>query len=174
MLPFRVIQLEQYRALQQNAAKLCLPEFRYSELSFVPQSPAGPRLLKLNRQILELERPVTCRKQTKETSSNRQEIQKRWPPISKSPSFSSARDLDTSAPRKMEPLPTKNETVFQSGCTTSNRFWVKNRSHRKQTTKPCLTGSRFAHKEFRESAKINPNFGLFFAPISGAKSRGIA
>ena len=25
----------------------------------------------------------------------------------------------------------------------SNRFWVKNRSHRKQTSKPCLTGSRF-------------------------------
>jgi hypothetical protein len=26
----------------------------------------------------------------------------------------------------------------------SNRFWVKNRSRRKQTIKPCLTGSRFA------------------------------
>jgi hypothetical protein len=29
----------------------------------------------------------------------------------------------------------------------SNRFWSKNRSHRKQTTKPPLTGSRFAHKQ---------------------------
>jgi hypothetical protein len=174
MLPFRVIQLEQYRALQQNAAKPCLPEFRYSELSLVAQSPSGPKLLELNRQILELERPVTCRKQTKENCSNRQKIQKRWPPIPKSPGFSSARDLDTSAPRKIEPLPTKNETVFQSGCTTSNRFWVKNRSDRKQTIKPCLTGSRFAHKDFQKSAKTNPNFGLFFAPISGAKSRGIS
>ena len=26
----------------------------------------------------------------------------------------------------------------------SNRFWIKNRSHRKQTIKPCLAGSRFA------------------------------
>jgi hypothetical protein len=31
----------------------------------------------------------------------------------------------------------------------SNRFWTKNRSHRKQTTKLLLTGSRFAHKQFR-------------------------
>ena len=174
MLPFRVIQLEQYRALQQNPAKLCLPEFRYSELSLVAQSPAGPGLLKLNRQILELERPVTCRKQTKETSSNRQEIQKRWPPISKSPSFSSARDLDTSAPRKMEPLATKNETVFQSGCTTSTRFWPKSRSYRKQTIKPFLLGATTAPREFQLFAKMYPNFGLFFPSISGAKSRGIA
>jgi hypothetical protein len=174
MLPFRVINLEQHRALQQNAAKLCLPEFRDPELSLVLQSSSGPKLTKLNRQILELERPVTCRKQTKETCSNRQKIQKRWPPNSKSTGFSSARDIDTSAPRKMEPLATKNETVFQSGCTTSNRFWVKNRSNRKQTIKPCLTGSRFARKDFQKSAKMNPNFGLFFAPISGAKSRGIA
>jgi len=174
MLPFRVIQLEQYPALQQNAAKLYLPEFRYSELSRVAQSPAGPRPLKLNRQIPELKRRVTDRKRTKETCSNRQKIQKRWPPIPKSPGFSSARDLDTSAPRKMEPLATKNETGFQSGCTTSNRFWVKNRSYRKQTIKPCLTGSRFAHKDFQKPAKTNPNFGLFFAPIPAAKSEGIA
>ena len=174
MLPFRVIQLEQYRALQQSAAKPCVPQFRYSELSLVAQSFSGPKLIKLNRQIPEFKRPVTYRKQTTETCSNRQKIQKRWPPISKSTGFSSARDLDTSAPRKMEPLATKNETVFQSGCTTSNRFWVKNRSYRKQTTKPCLTGSRFARKDFQKSAKMNPNFGLFFAPISGANSRGIA
>ena len=174
MLPFRVIQLEQYRALQQNAAKLCLPEFRYSELSLVPQSPAGPRLLKLNRQILELERPVTCRKQTTETCSNRQKIQKRWPPISKSIGFSSARDLDTSATRKMEPLATKNETVFQSGCTTSTRFWSKSRSYRKQTIKPFLPGATTAPRDFQLFAKMDPNFGLFFPSISGAKSRGIA
>ena len=174
MLPFRVIQLEQYRVPQQNAARPCLPEFRYSELSLVAQSPAGPRLLKLNRQILELKRHVTCRKQTTENCSNRQKIQKRWPPISKSTGFSSARDLDTSARLKMEPLATKNGTVFQSGCTTSNRLWVKNRSYRKQTIKPCLTGSRFAPKDFQKFAKMNPNFGLFFAPISGANSRGIA
>ena len=30
----------------------------------------------------------------------------------------------------------------------SNRFWPKNRSYRKQTIKPLLTGSRFAHKLF--------------------------
>ena len=33
----------------------------------------------------------------------------------------------------------------------SNRFWVKNRSHRKQTTKPCLTGSRFVCLTHRPS-----------------------
>jgi hypothetical protein len=169
-----VIQLEQYRVLQQNAAKLCFPEFRYSELSFVPQSPAGPRLSKLNRQILELERPVTCRKQTKETCSNRQKIQKRWPPISKSTGFLSARDLDTSAPRKMEPLATKNQTVSQSGCTTSTRFWSKSRSYRKQATKPFLPGATTAPRDFSLFAKMNPNFALFFASIPAAKSEGIS
>ena len=32
--------------------------------------------------------------------------------------------------------------------TTSNRFWTKNRSYRKQTIKPLLAGSRFAYKLF--------------------------
>src|ERR1700722_6838841 len=173
MLPFRVIQLEQYRALQQNAAKLCLPQFCYSELSLVAQSPVGPRLLELNRQILELERPVTCRKQTKETCSNRQKIQKRWPPISKSSDFPSARDLDTSAPRKMEPLATKNETVFQSGCTTSTRFWSKSRSYRKQTIKPFLPGATTAPQEYRQFPKITPKFDAFSILILSARSRGI-
>jgi hypothetical protein len=174
MLPFRVIQLEQYRALQQSAAKPCVPQFRYSELSLVAQSFSGPKLIKLNRQIPEFKRPVTYRKQTTETCSNRQKIQKRWPPISKSTGFSSARDLDTSAPRKMEPLATKNETVFQSGCTTSTRFWPKSRSYRKQTIKPFLLGATTAPREFQLFAKMYPNFGLFFPSISGAKSRGIA
>jgi len=31
----------------------------------------------------------------------------------------------------------------------SNRFWRKNRSYRKQTTKPCLTGSRIARSDAR-------------------------
>jgi hypothetical protein len=30
----------------------------------------------------------------------------------------------------------------------SNRFWAKNRTYRKQTIKPLLTGSRFAYKLF--------------------------
>jgi len=31
----------------------------------------------------------------------------------------------------------------------SNRNWPKNRSHRKQTVKPCLTGARIAHSDLR-------------------------
>jgi hypothetical protein len=174
MLPFRVIQLEQYRTLHENIARLCLPEFRYSEISLVAQSSAGPKLLKLNRQIQELKRRVTYRKQTTENCSNRQKIQKRRPSISKSTGFSSARKFDTSATRKMEPLARKNEAVLAKWAPTSNRNWVTNRSHRKQTTKPCLTGARTHIREFQKSPKIDPIFGLFFAPISGAKNRGIA
>jgi hypothetical protein len=36
----------------------------------------------------------------------------------------------------------------------SNRFWVKNRSYRKQTTKPPLTGSRIAFKGFSKIAAL--------------------
>jgi len=173
MLPFGVIQLEQRRAFHENITRLCLPEFRYSELSLAAQSSSGPKLLKLNRQIPELKHGVTYRKQTTATCSNRQKIQKRLRPISRPTSLFSARDFTSSESRNAACLMREIEPFSRSGCTTSNRFWVKNRSHRKQTIKPYLTGSRFAHREFRESAKSNPLFGLFFAPISGAKSRGI-
>jgi hypothetical protein len=174
MLPFRVIQLEHYRALHEDGARLCLPEFRYSELSLVAQSSSGPKFLKLNRQILELEHPVTCRKQTTETCSNRQKVQKRLRSISESTGFSSARDLTSSESRNAPCLMREIEPFLLGGFSISNRFWVKNRSYTKQTIKPCLTGSRFANKEFQKSAKMNPNFGLFFTSISRARSRGIA
>jgi hypothetical protein len=68
----------------------------------------------------------------------------------------------------------KNGRVLQSGCSTSNRFRVKTRCCRKQTIKACLTGARMRFWEFEKFLQMNPNFGLFFAPISGAKSRGMA
>jgi hypothetical protein len=174
MLAFNVINLEQHRALQQNAARAHLPEFRHSELSLIARSSSGPKLSKLNRQIQESNRRVTYRKQTIETSSNRQKFQKRLSPFPRPTSSSSPRDLDTPATRKMEPLARKNEAVLAKWAPTSNRNWVTNRSHRKQTTKPCLTGARTHIREFQKSPKIDPIFGLFFAPISGAKNRGIA
>ena len=68
----------------------------------------------------------------------------------------------------------ENERVLQTGCTTSNRFRFKNRCYRNQTIKPCLAGASMHFIEFQKSPKMNPTLGLFFAPISGAKSRGIA
>ena len=41
----------------------------------------------------------------------------------------------------------------------SNRFWSKNRSYRKQTTKPCLTGTRIAQMESQLSWLGKPNLG---------------
>jgi hypothetical protein len=162
MLAFDVIKLEQHRDLQENAARLCLPEFRYSELSLVARSSSGPKLSKLNRQIPELKRRVTSRKQTTETCSNRQKIQKRFHPISKSASFSSARDFDTSATRKMQPVATKNEAILAKWAPTSNRNWPANRCYRKQTIKPCLTGAR---THIRETAFAS-NFRMPAAPPS--------
>jgi hypothetical protein len=46
MLPFGVIQIEQYRALQQNAAKLYLPHF-----PLATKLPSERKLAKLSRQI---------------------------------------------------------------------------------------------------------------------------
>ena len=61
----------------------------------------------------------------------------------------------------------------------SNRFWPKNRSYRKQTIKPLLTGSRFAHKLFEicqistqnlapDSLIKTPRFSDFSAFLPGS------
>jgi hypothetical protein len=136
MLPFRVIQLEQCRALQQNGAK--------------------PYLLG--------SAPLT------ELSSERNfAIQSR-----RLSGLFSLGDFVAYRSRNTDFWQQKNEPLLQTGCTTSNRFWVKNRSYRKQTIEGCLTGAGTAFREFRSSARLHPNFGLFFAPIPCAKSRGIA
>src|SRR5580704_5304014 len=50
----------------------------------------------------------------------------------------------------------KNEPFSQSGCITSNRNWSKNRSYRKQTVKPCLTGTRIALWRFTKCRQLYP------------------
>jgi len=189
MLAFDVIYLEQYRALHQNAARAHLPEFPGSEIPLIPRSSSGPKLTKLNRQIPELKRRVTHRKQTTETYANRQKIQKRSRPFPKPADFSSERDLDTSATRKMDLPPRENEACLQSANTIStwparyllgglalcafrdgfipqkcisNRFWAKNRSCRKQTTKPLLTGSRFVCLENALNGSFSVSAAGFF------------
>ena len=149
MLAFDVINLEQHRALQKNAARVYLRHSRGSELPLIAGSSSGYKLSKLNRQIPELKRCVTYRKQTTDTCSNRQKIQKRSHLFSKSTGSSWEPDLDTSATRKMEPLAAKNEAILEKWSPTSNRKWRANRCYRKQTIKPCLTEAR---THFRESA----------------------
>jgi hypothetical protein len=43
----------------------------------------------------------------------------------------------------------KTERFFRSGHTTSNRCWCENRSYRKQTSKPHLTGARTPIRDLR-------------------------
>jgi hypothetical protein len=63
--------------------------------------------------------------------------------------------------------------------TISNRFWLINRSYRKQTIKPLLTGSRFAYKLFEirqvftqnlapENLRETPRFSDFNAFLPGS------
>jgi hypothetical protein len=54
--------------------------------------------------------------------------------------------------------------------TKSNRNWPTNRSYRKQTIKPCLTGTRTAFRTFRFSTF---NQALFCARASAFSSRNI-
>jgi hypothetical protein len=68
----------------------------------------------------------------------------------------------------------KNEGFLAKWAPTSNRQWVKNRSGRKQRIKPFLTGTRTHIRDFQKPLKMDPIPDLFFAPISGAKSKGIA
>jgi hypothetical protein len=76
--------------------------------------------------------------------------------------------------QNMARLTPENEAVFQSGCTTSTRFWSKSRSYRKQTTKPFLPGATTAPQECRQFPKEIPKFDAFSTLIPSAKSRGIA
>jgi hypothetical protein len=61
-----------------------------------------------------------------------------------------ARDLPS--PRPIPGFNPKSSPIlpalFHHVLTLSNRFWPKNRSYRKQTINPLLTGSRFACKLF--------------------------
>ncbi len=162
MLAFDVIKLEQDRVFHENATRLCLPEFPGSELSLLTRSSAGRKLSKLNRQIQELEPSVASRKRTAETCSNRQKSEKRLRAISASTIFPSAEDFTGTDSRKTDRPTRENEAFLQSVCTTSNRFWLKNRSYRKQRIKPCLTGPKTA---FRETV-FSSNFQIFAASLS--------
>jgi hypothetical protein len=135
MLPFRVIQLEQYRALQQSAAKPYLQ-------GFFPL-------------------PELSSKRNFATPSRRL-----------SGPFSPG-DFAASGSRNMARPTLKNEAVFQSGCTTSTRFWSKSRSYRKQTIKPFLPGATTAPQGFRKFPKLTPKFDAFSTLIPSAKTRGI-
>jgi hypothetical protein len=127
MLPFGVTQIEQYRALQQNAAKLHLPHF-----------PLATKLLS----------------ERKLTKSNRQ--------ISDCLSDRlSRRDFANVSAQNMGCLAQKKEAVLAKWAPTSNRFWVKNRSYTKQTTKPCLTGTRTHVRASLNSTKIAQVFATF-------------
>jgi|SRR5580698_8976644 hypothetical protein len=109
MLPFRVIQLERYRALQESASAVYLSK------------------------------PFHLAKRRSE------------------------RNFATSSSGSYGAL---------NGI--SSQFWPKNRNHRKQTIKPCLTGSKLANKEFRKFAKMEPQNRDFSAQLLAATSRGTA
>ena len=127
MLPFGVIQIEQYRALQQSAAKLYLPHF-----PLAPKLHSERKLTKSNRQI-------------SDRLSDR----------------SSRRDFANVSAQNMGCLTQKNETILAKWAPTSNRFWAKNRSYRKQTIKPCLTGTRTHIRVSLNFTKIAQDFAAF-------------
>src|ERR1700726_1913874 len=124
MLPFGVIQIEQNRAHQQNAAKLFLPHF-----PLAAKRPSERKLTIANRQIPD-----------------------------RLSDWLSRRDFANVSSQNMGCLTQKNESVLAKWAPTSNRFWVKNRSYRKQTTKPCLTGTRTHIRPSLNFTKIAQNF----------------
>jgi hypothetical protein len=60
--------------------------------------------------------------------------------------FAALPDTQKAAPATRKSL--TNERFFAKWAPTSNRFWVKNRSYRKQKIKPRLTGTRTAIWDF--------------------------
>jgi hypothetical protein len=124
MLPFGVIQIEQYRAQQQNAAKPYLPHF-----PLATKRPSGRKLAKLNRQ---------------------------FPDRSSAPL--QGRDFVNVSAQNMGCLTQKDEPVLAKWAPTSNRFWLTNRCHRKQTIKPRLTGTRTHVRSSLNFTKIAQDF----------------
>jgi hypothetical protein len=122
MLPFRVTQIEQHRALQQEAATLFLPEICRPEFSRATRSSSGRKHPKLNRQIPELDHAVTLRKQTAETCSNGQKIEKCLRTFSAFISFLPAQVFAVSNSRNMGRSTRENERISQSGFSTSTRL----------------------------------------------------
>jgi hypothetical protein len=127
MLPFGVIQIEQYRAQQQNAAKLYLPR-----LPLAPKLPSERKFATPNRQIPD---PLPDR-------------------------LSGRNSADVSA-QNMGFLRQKNEAVLAKWAPTSNRQCPTNRSYRKQTTKPFLTGARTHIRRSPNFTKIAQDFATF-------------
>jgi hypothetical protein len=122
MLPFGVIKIEQHRAIQQKPAPLFLPNICRPEFPLLNRSSTGSRHAKLDRQIAD---PV--------------------------PDRSSRRAFTIVSAQNTCCLTQKNDPVLPKWASTSNRNWTKNRSYRKQTTKPCLTGTR-------THIRLSPNF----------------
>ena len=70
----------------------------------------------------------------------------------------SRRDFANASAQNTGRLTQKNETVLTKWAPTSNRFWVKNRCYRKQTTKPCLTDTRTHIRPLLNLKKIARGF----------------
>src|SRR5580704_17272159 len=113
MLPFRVTQIEQHRAIQQKPAPLLLPNICRPESPLLNRSSTGSRHAKLDRQIAD---PV--------------------------PDRSSRRDFTIVSGQNTCCLTQKNDPVLAKWAPTSNRKWPTNRCYRKQTTKARLTEAR--------------------------------
>jgi len=190
MLPLRVTQIEQHRALQQNATKPYLPHFLpatklLSEREFA----------RANRQIAD---PLPDRSSRRDftivsaqntccLTQKNQPVLAKWAPTSNrkwpanrcyrkqitKPRLTEARthirparrgglsliftkiahDFATVESQSTDLQELEKRRFLQSGS-TSNRFWPKNRSYRKQMIKPCLTGTRIArldHQSFNQS-----------------------
>src|ERR1700722_304251 len=70
----------------------------------------------------------------------------------------SRRYFVNASPQNMGCLTRKIETVLAKWAPTSNRQWSTNRSYRKQTTKPCLTGTRTHNRPLLNLKKIARGF----------------
>jgi len=73
----------------------------------------------------------------------------------------SGRDSANVSAQNMGCLKQKNETVLAKWVPTFNRFWVKNRCYTKQTTKPCLTGTRTRIRLSLNFTKFAQDFAAF-------------
>jgi len=87
------------------------------------------------------------------TNSNRQIPDPSSAPLSR-------RDFANVSAQNMGCLTQKNEPVLTKWPPTSNRFWVKNRCYTKQTTKPCLTGTRTHIRLSLNFTRIAQNFAV--------------
>ena len=162
MLPFRVIQIEQHRALQQSASRPFFPNSSepVSQLRFSSGHDFSRAVTDPNSEWLQPLRDRICNLNAGRSLLTELPFDRNFAASNRQiPDLLPGPDFESISSRNTVCLMQKNEGALAQWAPTSNRKWTKNRCYRKQTTKPCLTEARTHIKVSLNSTRIAQKSG---------------